>query len=245
MLSLKQNCEVFVLRNDVSIGEWTECCQGSKLAVQKNLFLTSKVEENRCCGDMSRVVATFRITSEAFNCTSFGKFAAMCGDCEMMHTFLQLQQHKNKNKNKKRKKNDSDDSDDDSDDDDDDKDETVGCIYETLLLSIIEGAITSGDFKCLDKCLDLWTNASRVWSLTDFVAKYDFQSVSASTLEWISSKWSDDAVLTFIDSIPPAILFVNRRLLSPLAPKEPGDDNGQLWNSRKPKRFSVDGENGN
>lgn len=184
MLTLEQNCEVCVLRNDVSLGEWIHSSQGKKLETKQRLYSSVEKEDNRCCGDMSRVMATFSVNSEAVSCKHFGKFAAICGNCKMMESFLNLQE--------------------------DDK------LVNNTLVECMHGSCTSGDVECLESCLahclkcsiDSSEMLTRLLSCLWF-CRFDLKWISPTTFEWISSKWTNDTLLKFVDAISPYGLSTN------------------------------------
>lgn len=185
MLSLTQICEVFVLRNKITVGEWTQCRVGNDMRVKKESFWTSTEDHNRCCGDMSRVMASFSNNHEATQDYYFGKYAALCGDQTLMYNYLthHLQY--------------------------------FGWIH-TKLFFCVEGAIKSGDWDCLETCLTLCTACFNshlrvrgsgpvtfmrllVFHLLRFC---NLRHIAAYTLNWISSKWSKEYILSFIADIP-------------------------------------------
>lgn len=91
MVSLRERCEVLVLRNTVDLGEWSQCTQGRNLEYRHTVFSNSTAEENRCSGDLSRVIASFANVYKATRDDCFGKYVALCGNNVLMRRFLREQ----------------------------------------------------------------------------------------------------------------------------------------------------------
>lgn len=187
MLSLKQNCEVAILRKDIPPDEWIACVQGRALLEQQRDFKAASQWENWICGDMSRVMASVKSNSEAMRYACFGRSAALCGDCDMMQDFLFQQREKN------------------------------GDFWSRALYMCIFGSCVSGYENCLETCLQKWVELSKLdWGIStqgyvqrrmlklffaDPVGCSSLIGIHLATFEWLSSKWSNSEILTFIDKI--------------------------------------------
>lgn len=185
MISLKHTCEVFVLRNDLPIREWTECKEGRELEEKKQIFQNSKVEENRCCGDLSRVMASFDTNFKATECILFGKYVAMCGECALVELFFRQTLHP-----------------------------SIHFMAEPIL-QCIEGSSISGDLECLETCAQTWITYAVTKSdscygrfrlmttmCNDLLKVCALEQIDRYTFEWISSRWSTDSILAFIERVP-------------------------------------------
>lgn len=185
MLTLEQNCEVFVLRNDIPVQEWLQCTQGKNLAVKKSVFSASIVTKNLYCGDISRVMASFSSNSQAINSFKFGEFAALCGEGELLQMYLMLQLQREH-------------------------------VYTPDILFIcIKGSIVSGNAECLETCIQTWVDVFRMdyfsiqsseslmmMLLRHFLEQQNLYTIHKSTFEWISSRWTNNKILTYIEDLP-------------------------------------------
>lgn len=181
------------MRNGISVGKWTECTQGLILEEKQRLFVTSSVAENRQSGDVSRMMATYASYSEAMECNYFGYCAALCGACALMQQFRKKKQ-KQKQKEQQEQEQDK---------------------QSNFLFLCIAGASTSGEEECLEECLQMWEHATKSDAHVDVSEKLELElevkemmiryciaipglkGIHAATFEWLSSRWSTNAILSF------------------------------------------------
>lgn len=172
------------------MGHWNECREGRNLEEKKSLFTLSSKEVNRFSGDLPRVMASFSSNAEAFNDYSFGKCAALCGENAMVETYnLKHVRHPNHPFCR------------------DSLSNPFGLC--------VEGSCGSGDEECLETCLYWWknviqpacTDASVVeghvhWVISWLIGCCNLSLIPPNTFGWISSKWSNNDIVEFIDHLP-------------------------------------------
>lgn len=88
----------------------------------------------------------------------------------------------------------------------------------TLLFPYVERAIISGDMECLEMCLEMWKYLSKYDTVVEesastvlklelllvgtFLRMENLKDMHSNAFKWLSSKWTDDEILSFIDGVP-------------------------------------------
>lgn len=190
MLSLEQNCEVYILRMGIPLGEWTKCTQGKTLKEKNRAFLM-----NRTCGDMSRVMASYASNCAAMATYSFGKFAALCGSCDLMQKFLiQKREFTCPPKLLYLCIAGSSIS--------GDKECLEMCMQMWDYLSSLVSIVTESTIQSrMDLQLELELEL-HLLLISYFIDFPKLKHIHSSTFEWLSSRWSTADILSFIDDLP-------------------------------------------
>lgn len=170
--SLVENREVNILRRGVHLKEWTESNQGVALAEKKRKFMASYA------GNSKEIETKF-----------FYEFVALCEDSDLRHMARLLQQQQQQQK-------------------------LQWVQPSRFIYPCIAEASILGDKKCLEMCLEMWDYLSslhdqgiepkklEIMVILDFVEVQNLKGMHASTFDWLSSKWSNNTILNFVDNFP-------------------------------------------